>query len=308
MVWTPGPANPAYFEHAFLARQMGVELVEASDLVVRDDVLYMRTTRGLERAHAVYRRLDDDFVDPLEFRSDSLLGVPGLVRAYRAGSVAIANAFGTGVADDKAIYCFVPEMIRFYLGEEPILENVKTYLLSDPEVLEYVLDHLDQLVVKPTGESGGRGVMIGPHADEVEIQQMRRVHQRRTPSAGSPRTWCACRRCRRSAPDAVLQPRHVDLRPFAVFGERIDIVPGGLTRVALEEGSLIVNSSRGGGSKDTWVLEDGDDADRAGPPIADTQPPALPDLRYGAWTGQQQQQQQQQATPQPAGRPSLPTR
>jgi uncharacterized circularly permuted ATP-grasp superfamily protein len=292
VVWTPGPANPAYFEHAFLARQMGVELVEASDLVVRDDVLYMRTTRGLERAHAVYRRLDDDFVDPLEFRSDSLLGVPGLVRAYRAGSVAIANAFGTGVADDKAIYCFVPDMIRFYLGEEPILENVKTYLLSDPEVLEYVLERVDQLVVKPTGESGGRGVMIGPHADEVELQKMRRV------ISAHPERWIAQDVVRLSTvptvgPDAVLQPRHVDLRPFAVFGERIDIVPGGLTRVALEEGSLIVNSSRGGGSKDTWVLEDGDDADRAGPPIADTQPPALPDLRYGEWTGQQQQQQQQ---------------
>ncbi len=292
VVWTPGPANPAYFEHAFLARQMGVELVEASDLVVRDDVLYMRTTRGLERAHAVYRRLDDDFVDPLEFRPDSLLGVPGLVRAYRTGSVAIANAFGTGVADDKAIYCFVPEMIRFYLGEEPILENVRTYLLSEPEVLDHVLAHLDELVVKPTGESGGSGVMIGPHADEAEIERMREV------ISAHPERWIAQDVVRLSTvptvgPDGMLEPRHVDLRPFAVFGERIDIVPGGLTRVALREGSLIVNSSRGGGSKDTWVLEDGDDADRAGPPIADTQPPALPDLRYGQWSGQQQQQQQQ---------------
>jgi uncharacterized circularly permuted ATP-grasp superfamily protein len=296
VVWTPGPANPAYFEHAFLARQMGVELVEASDLVVRDDVLYMRTTRGLERAHAVYRRLDDDFVDPLEFRPDSLLGVPGLVRAYRAGSVAIANAFGTGVADDKAIYCFVPDMIRFYLGEEPILENVRTYLPSDPEVLEHVLARLDRLVVKPTDESGGKGVMIGPHAEEQEIERMRRL------IVADPERWIAQDVVRLSTvptvgPDGTLVPRHVDLRPFAVFGERIDIVPGGLTRVALEEGSLIVNSSRGGGSKDTWVLEDGDDADRAGPPIADTRPPALPDLpdlRYGTWVGQQQQQQQQQ--------------
>jgi uncharacterized circularly permuted ATP-grasp superfamily protein len=299
VVWTPGPANPAYFEHAFLARQMGVELVEASDLVVRDDVLYMRTTRGLERAHAVYRRLDDDFVDPLEFRPDSLLGVPGLVRAYRAGSVAIANAFGTGVADDKAVYRFVPDMIRFYLGEEPILENVRTYLLSDPEVLEHVLERLDELVVKPTGESGGRGVMIGPHAKDEEIARMRGV------ISADPERWIAQDVVRLSTvptvdEDGTLVPRHVDLRPFAVFGERIDIVPGGLTRVALDEGSLIVNSSRGGGSKDTWVLEDGDDADRAGPPIADTQPPALPDLRYGAWTGQQQQQQQadSQAKPQ----------
>jgi uncharacterized circularly permuted ATP-grasp superfamily protein len=305
VVWTPGPANPAYFEHAFLARQMGVELVEASDLVVRDDVLYMRTTRGLERAHAVYRRLDDDFVDPLEFRPDSLLGVPGLVRAYRAGSVAIANAFGTGVADDKAVYRFVPDMIRFYLGEEPILENVHTYLLSEPEVLEYVLSRIDQLVVKPTGESGGRGVMIGPHASDEEIERMRGVLR------AHPDRWIAQDVVRLSTvptvgEDGQLAPRHVDLRPFAVFGERIDIVPGGLTRVALDEGSLIVNSSRGGGSKDTWVLEDGDDADRAGPPIADTQPPALPDLRYGGWTGQQQQQQQGQGQPQHRRRPGRP--
>ncbi len=278
VVWTPGPANPAYFEHAFLARQMGVELVEASDLVVRDDVLYMRTTRGLERAHAVYRRLDDDFVDPLEFRPDSLLGVPGLVRAYRAGSVAIANAFGTGVADDKAIYCFVPEMIRFYLGEEPILQNVRTYLLSDPEVLEHVLQRLDRLVIKPTGESGGKGVMIGPHAGEAEIERMRAL------IVAAPERWIAQDLVRLSTvptvgADGVLAPRHVDLRPFAVFGERIDIVPGGLTRVALDDGSLIVNSSRGGGSKDTWVLEDGGDPDRAGVggiPVADTLPPRCP--------------------------------
>jgi uncharacterized circularly permuted ATP-grasp superfamily protein len=295
VVWTPGPANPAYFEHAFLARQMGVELVEASDLVVRDDVLYMRTTRGLERVHAVYRRLDDDFVDPLEFRPDSLLGVPGLVRAYRAGSVAIANAFGTGVADDKAIYRFVPEMIRFYLGEEPILENVRTYLLSDPEALEHVLGRLDQLVVKPTGESGGRGVMIGPHAGEEELARMRKVIR------GHPEGWIAQDLVRLSTVPTVdgegrLHPRHVDLRPFAVFGEHIDIVPGGLTRVALQEGSMIVNSSRGGGSKDTWVLEDGEEPERPGAgafPVADTLPPTLPDLRYGEWTGQQQQQQQQ---------------
>ena len=188
MVWTPGPFNSAYFEHAFLARQMGVELVEASDLVVRDDVLYMRTTDGLERVHAVYRRIDDDFVDPLEFRVDSMLGVPGLVRAYRAGTVAVANAFGTGVADDKAIYHYVPEMIRFYLNEEPILANVKTYLLSDPEQLEHVLGRLDELVVKPTGESGGKGVFIGPATPRRRARRAGRRPARATPIAGSPRS------------------------------------------------------------------------------------------------------------------------
>src|SRR5512133_2350328 len=257
VVWTPGPFNSAYFEHAFLARQMGVELVEASDLVVRDDVLYMRTTDGLERVHAVYRRLDDDFVDPLEFRPDSMLGVPGLVRAYRAGTVAVANAFGTGVAADKAIYHYVPEMIRFYLNEEPILANVKTYLLSDPEQLEHVLGRLDELVVKPTGESGGKGVFIGPHTPPDELEGLADVIRR------DPGLWIAQEMVDLSTvptagPDGALSPRHVDLRPFAVFGERIRIVPGGLTRVAMVEGSMIVNSSRGGGSKDTWVLEDAD--------------------------------------------------
>ncbi len=290
VVWTPGPQNAAYFEHAFLARQMGVELVEASDLVVRDDVLYMRTTRGLERVHAVYRRLDDDFADPLEFRPDSLLGVPGLVRAYRSGTVAVANAIGTGVADDKAVYHYVPAMIRYYLGEEPLLENVTTYLLGDPEQREYVLERLDKLVVKPTGESGGKGVHIGPTAGDGELARLAlavRAH---------PERWIAQELVQLSTvptaqPDGRLAPRHVDLRPFAVFGERIDIVPGGLTRVALKEGSMIVNSSRGGGSKDTWVLSDELD-DRDDGALADPLPPALPDLRYGGWTSQAQQQQQ----------------
>jgi uncharacterized circularly permuted ATP-grasp superfamily protein len=291
VVWTPGPLNSAYFEHAFLARQMGVELVEASDLVVRDDVLYMRTTRGLERVHSVYRRLDDDFLDPLEFRPDSALGVPGLMRAYRAGTVAIANAIGTGVADDKAVYHYVPEMIRFYLGEEPLLDNVRTYLLEDPEQREHVLERLDTLVVKPTGESGGKGVHIGPDAGEEELVRLAALVR------ANPERWIAQELVRLSTvptagADGRLAPRHVDLRPFAVFGERIDIVPGGLTRVAMREGSMIVNSSRGGGSKDTWVLEDGESDDRAEARLPDPLPPALPDLRYGGWTNQSQQQQQ----------------
>ncbi len=298
VVWTPGPLNSAYFEHAFLARQMGVELVEASDLVVRDDVLYMRTTRGLERVHAVYRRIDDDFIDPLEFRPDSMLGVPGLVRAYRAGTVAIANAIGTGVADDKAVYHYVPQMIRYYLGEDPLLENVATYLLTDPEQREYVLERLDQLVVKPTGESGGKGVSIGPSATDAELERLA-VKVR-----ANPERWIAQEVVRLSTVptaghDGRLAPRHVDLRPFAVFGERIDIVPGGLTRVALEEGSMIVNSSRGGGSKDTWVLEDEGDDERLDETVPEPLPPALPDLRYGGWTGQAQQQQQGPRTPAP---------
>jgi uncharacterized circularly permuted ATP-grasp superfamily protein len=298
VVWTPGPANSAYFEHTFLARQMGVELVEASDLVVRDDVCYMRTTSGLARVNAIYRRLDDAFIDPLEFRPDSLLGVPGLIRAYRAGTVAIANAIGTGVADDKAIYCYVPEMIRFYLGEEPLLENVKTYLLDDPEHLEAALARIDQLVFKPTGESGGIGVVIGPDAGERRLSELA-VTVRRDPTQ-----WIAQEVVRLStvptvAADGTLAPRHVDLRPFAIYGDEIRIVPGGLTRVALEAGSLIVNSSRGGGSKDTWVLDDEHDAELEPVVAAAFAPPALPDLRLGSWTGQAQQQQQQQRRPPP---------
>jgi uncharacterized circularly permuted ATP-grasp superfamily protein len=291
VVWTPGPMNSAYFEHAFLAGQMGVELVEASDLVVRDSVLYMRTTSGLQRIHAVYRRLDDDFVDPLEFRPDSLLGVPGLLRAYRAGTVAIANAFGTGVADDKAVYHYVPDMIRFYLGEEPVLQNVPTYLLSDPEQLEHALARMDTLVFKPTGESGGKGVFIGPStppdvlaglADVIRAQPDRWIAQDVVQLSTVPTVMA----------DGSMAPRHVDLRPFAVFGERLSVIPGGLSRVALVEGSMIVNSSRGGGSKDTWVLEETLDTVPDEPPTPAAVPPVLPGLRYGGeWTGQQQQQQ-----------------
>ncbi len=292
----PDRSIPAYFEHAFLARQMGVELVEASDLVVRDAVCYIRTTAGLQRVHAIYRRLDDDFIDPLEFRPDSLLGVPGLVRAYRSGTVAIANAVGTGVADDKAIYHYVPEMIRFYLGEEPILENVPTYLLTDDAVRKEVLRRLHELVVKPTSESGGKGVFIGPLASAAELEQEARL------IASEPQRFIAQELVHLStAPtevgDGRLAPRHVDLRPFAVFGDEIRIVPGGLTRVALREGSMIVNSSQGGGSKDTWVLDDGSvGADLAPGTLPARRPPRLPDVRYGGWHGQAQQQQQERSS------------
>lgn len=294
VVWTPGSLNSAYFEHAFLARQMGVELVEASDLVVRDDVLYMRTTAGLRRVHAVYRRLDDDFVDPLEFRPDSLLGVPGLVRAYRAGNVAIANALGTGVADDKAIYHYVPDMIRFYLGEDPILENVQTYLMSDPGLLAMAMERKHELVFKPTNESGGKGVCIGPRSTKDELDRVEAVIR------SNPDEWIAQELVNLSTvptagPDGRLSPRHVDLRPFAVFGESLRIIPGGLSRVAMVEGSMIVNSSQGGGSKDTWVLEEGTAA--PGESHSEVQrivSPTMPQLRYGSeWHSQQQQQQQQ---------------
>jgi uncharacterized circularly permuted ATP-grasp superfamily protein len=292
VLWTPGSMNSAYFEHAFLARRMGIELVEASDLIVRDAVCYMRTTAGLQRVHAIYRRLDDDFIDPLEFRPDSLLGVPGLLRAYRAGAVAIANAIGTGVADDKAIYHYVPQMIEFYLGEQPILDNVTTYLLSDEKVRAHVLSRLSELVVKPTSESGGKGVFIGPHASAAEIEAQRHLIE------AKPERWIAQELVNLStAPTETgagrLAPRHVDLRPFAVFGDEIRIVPGGLTRVALREGSMIVNSSQGGGSKDTWVLDDGTGHEVTQAAFSLHQPPPrLPDVRYGGWHGQEQQQQQ----------------
>jgi uncharacterized circularly permuted ATP-grasp superfamily protein len=243
--------------------------------------------------HAVYRRLDDDFVDPLEFRPDSLLGVPGLVRAYRAGTVAIANALGTGVADDKAVYHYVPEMIRFYLSEEPILDNVKTYIMSDEAQRESALARRTELVFKPTGESGGKGVFIGPATAKEALDGLADVIR------AHPEKWIAQELVSLSTvptamPDGSLAPRHVDLRPFAVFGETIRIVPGGLTRVALREGSMIVNSSQGGGSKDTWVLEEeqprGSMADTA---LHDVIPTTMPGLRYGGdWQGQQQQQQQ----------------
>jgi uncharacterized circularly permuted ATP-grasp superfamily protein len=250
---TPGVFNSAYFEHAFLARQMGIELVEGRDLVTHDNFVYMRTTAGLRRVDVIYRRIDDDFVDPLVFRQDSSLGVPGLFNAYRAGNVSLANALGTGVADDKAIYAYVPAIIRYYLGEDPVLNNVETYQMSVPAERQMVLDHLERYVVKAVGESGGYGMLIGPHSTAAEREDFRHRVE------ADPRNYIAQPTILLSrAPcliDGTVQPRHVDLRPYILYGDRVTIVPGGLTRVALRKGSLVVNSSQGGGSKDTWVLQ-----------------------------------------------------
>jgi uncharacterized circularly permuted ATP-grasp superfamily protein len=249
---TPGVFNSAYFEHTFLARQMGIELVEGRDLLVHDDVVYMRTTGGLRRVDVIYRRIDDDFLDPLAYRSDSMLGVAGLMNAYRAGNVSLANAIGTGVADDKAMYAYVPSIIRYYLKEDPILPNIETYLCSHEKQRRYVLNNLDQLVVKAVGESGGYGMLIGPHSTKQQQEDFRRLIE------DDPRNYIAQPTLSLSrAPcfiDGQIEARHIDLRPFLLCGERMQIVPGGLTRVALRKGSLVVNSSQGGGSKDTWVL------------------------------------------------------
>jgi uncharacterized circularly permuted ATP-grasp superfamily protein len=254
VVLTPGVGNSAYFEHAFLAREMGVPLVEGRDLLVHDNVVYMRTTSGLRRVDVIYRRVDDDFLDPLAFRADSYLGVAGLLNAYRAGQVSLANAIGTGIADDKAIYAYLPAIIRFYLSEEPILSNVQTYLLDDPSDRAYVLDHLDSLVVKAVGESGGYGMLIGPHSTRKERDEFR------DQILAAPRNYIAQPTLAFSRAacfmDSGIEPRHIDLRPYVLFGDRVTTVPGGLTRVALRKGSLVVNSSQGGGSKDTWVLAD----------------------------------------------------
>ena len=253
VVLTPGVFNSAYFEHAFLARQMGVELVEGRDLVVEDHVVYMRTTHGLERVDVIYRRVGDEFLDPVVFRPDSLLGVPGLMGAVRAGTVTLANAVGNGAADDKAVYAFVPDLIHYYLGEEPILGNVTTYLPWDLDQLEWVCAHLDRLVVKPVAEAGGYGIVIGSQADAATLEQVEKAIRQ------DPRGYIAQEVVLLSTHptfvEGKLAPRHIDLRPFVLTGERVEVVPGGLTRVALPEGSLIVNSSQGGGSKDTWVLE-----------------------------------------------------
>ncbi len=255
VVLTPGVFNSAYFEHTFLARQMGIELVEGRDLVVHDNLVYMRTTAGLRRVDVIYRRVDDDFIDPLAFRHDSTLGVAGLFNAYRAGNVALANAVGTGVADDKAVYAYMPRIIKYYLDEDPILPNVETYLCGERSERQYVLEHLDQLVVKAVGESGGYGMLIGPHSSAEEREHFR------AQILANPRNYIAQPTLALSrAPcfiDDRVEPRHVDLRPYILNGgDQITIVPGGLTRVALKKGSLVVNSSQGGGSKDTWVLSE----------------------------------------------------
>lgn len=249
---TPGCYNSAYFEHCYLAREMGIEIVEGKDLVVKDNFVYMRTTHGLVRVDVIYRRIDDDFIDPTVFRKDSVLGVPGLMNAYRAGHVALANAVGTGVADDKVTYYFVPRMIEYYLGQKPILPNVPTYLASEEEDMKFILGHLPELVVKAANESGGYGMLMGPAATKDEIEQFREkiiadprnyIAQPVVALSRCP-TWC----------DGAIEGRHIDLRPYIIYGDEVKIVPGGLTRVALTKGSLVVNSSQGGGSKDTWVL------------------------------------------------------
>jgi uncharacterized circularly permuted ATP-grasp superfamily protein len=231
---SPGIYNSAYFEHVFLAREMGVPLVEGPDLMVEDDRVYMRTTAGPRAVHSIYRRLGDDFLDPTVFRPDSLLGVRGLIQAWRKGNVALANAVGTGVADDKAVYAYMPRIIKYYLDQDPIIANVETHICREPEGLAYTLDHLPELVTKPVGESGGYGITIGPRASQAELEASRAA------LIANPANW--------------ISPRHLDLRPFAVTGRSTWVLPGGLSRVALKSGSLIVNSSQGGGSKDTWVL------------------------------------------------------
>jgi uncharacterized circularly permuted ATP-grasp superfamily protein len=303
VVLTPGVYNSAYFEHTFLARQMGVELVEGRDLVCRGNVVSMRSTTGEQRVDVVYRRVDDEFLDPLQFRSDSSLGCPGILNAARAGNVTIANAVGNGVADDKLLYTYVPDMIEYYLGEQPVLPNVPTFRLDDADERAHVLDRLDQLVLKPVDGSGGKGLVIGRQASDEELAAVRSA------LLANPRGWIAQEVIELStAPTRAghrLAPRHLDLRPFAVNdGDRVWVVPGGLTRVALEEGSLIVNSSRGGGSKDTWVLAgSGDRLPRPASgrrPSADQAPELVrtgPRPEPGPPTAQAAQQQQQQPEP-----------
>jgi uncharacterized circularly permuted ATP-grasp superfamily protein len=250
---SPGSYNSAYFEHVFLAREMGVPLVEGRDLVVENDRVYMRTTGGLSPVDVIYRRINDDFLDPEVFRPDSMLGVPGLMRAYFKGNVALANAIGTGVADDKAVYAYMPRIIRYYLGEDALIENVETNICREPAALQYTLDNLERLVVKPVGEAGGYGITIGPRASRAELDDCRA--KLLDDAANYISQPCIALSVSPTLIDGAVEPRHVDLRPFAITGESTWVLPGGLTRVALRRGSLVVNSSQGGGSKDTWVLE-----------------------------------------------------
>lgn len=251
---TPGAFNSAYFEHAYIADSMGIELVEAPDLFVRDGRVFMRTTEGPQRVDVIYRRIDDDFIDPLAFRSDSMLGVPGLLSVYRSGGVTVANAMGTGVADDKSVYPYVPEIVRFYLDEEPILNNVPTYMLRDSKDCQYALDNLADLVVKEVHGSGGYGMLVGPASTKKEIEDYRaRILE--NPSGFIAQPTLSLSTCPTYV-DAGIAPRHVDLRPYVLSGDDVTVVPGGLTRVALTEGSLVVNSSQGGGTKDTWILQE----------------------------------------------------
>ncbi|MFC3230064.1 circularly permuted type 2 ATP-grasp protein [Marinibaculum pumilum] len=249
---TPGFFNSAYFEHAFLAEQMGIELVEGQDLLVRDGHVYMKTAGGLRRVDVIYRRIDDDFLDPTVFNPNSVLGVPGLFDCYAQGRVTLCNAVGTGIADDKAVYMYVPEMVRFYMGEEPILNNVPTYWLSNDDDLKYVLEHLEELVVKEVHGAGGYGMLVGPKASKSEVAAYRE-RVLKDPGAFIAQPTLALSTCPTFVADGIA-PRHVDLRPFVLSGEQVQVVPGGLTRVAMAEGSLVVNSSQGGGTKDTWVL------------------------------------------------------
>ncbi|MCY4212805.1 MAG: circularly permuted type 2 ATP-grasp protein, partial [Gammaproteobacteria bacterium] len=250
---TPGVYNSAYYEHAFLAAETGIELVRGADLLVERGRLLMRTIRGLRPVDVLYRRVDDDFIDPQAFRADSLLGVPGLFEVYRRGNLAMANAPGTGVADDKAVYAYVPAMIRYYLGEEPVIDNVETHLCREPDGLRHTLEHLDELVVKAVGESGGYGMLVGPHASASEraefAARIRAEPQNYIAQPTLPLSRAPC------LIDGRLKPRHVDLRPFVLHGAETTVVPGGLCRVALREGSLVVNSSQGGGAKDIWVVD-----------------------------------------------------
>ena len=253
VLMTPGHFNSAYFEHAFLAQQMGVELVEGIDLFVQEDTVFMRTTQGPKKVDVVYRRIDDDFIDPLAFREDSMLGVPGLMNAYRAGRVTLANAVGTGIADDKSLYPFVPEMIRFYLGEEPILKNVHTWMLSNKDDLEYVIANMQDLVIKEAQGSGGYGMLVGPTSSKIERERYKqRVLD--APERFIAQPTLSLSTCP-TFTDKGLAPRHIDLRPYVLSGKSVNFVPGGLTRVALREGSLVVNSSQGGGVKDTWIVD-----------------------------------------------------